>query len=144
MAQQSVVANLPTGSNQQTTPEELQSRADYVANSLMAMTEGQKDSELHKLKQSDPTLHALVRSKMDEIRRGAASQGKQQVLAQQYQKQGGDLAGVLGQMRKLLTLVRMTQPNYGLDLVEKCAALDAAASYRKAGSLLRRGRNVRF
>ena len=109
----------------------------------MGMTEGQKDSELHKLKQSDPTLHALVRSKMDEIRRNAASQGKQQVLSQQYQKQGADLAGVIQQMRVLLSQVREFNPSYGLDLVTKYAEIDAKRVYNRT-TILRRGRNVRF
>lgn len=88
MAQQSVVASLPTGPNQKITPEELQSRAQYVASQLMGMPESQKDSELHKLKQVDPTLHSLVRSKMDELRSQAKTQGGAQMLAQQFGKQG--------------------------------------------------------
>ena len=87
MAQQSVTANLPTGPNQQTTPQEMQSRADYVASQIMSMGESQKDSELIKLKKVDPTLHSLVSAKIDEYRNQAKTQGGAQMLQQMFQKQ---------------------------------------------------------
>ena len=87
-AAQSVTANLPTGPNQQTTPEELLSRAQYVASQIMGMPESQKDSELIKLKKVDPTLHALVRSVMGDMRQQAKTQGGAQVMAQQFGKTG--------------------------------------------------------
>lgn len=87
-AAQSVTANLPTGPNQQITPEELLSRAQYVASQIMGMPESQKDSELIKLKKVDPTLHALVRSVMDDIRQQARTQGGAQIIAQQFGKTG--------------------------------------------------------
>lgn len=88
MAAQSVVANLPAQPNEEITPEELQSRAQYVATQLMGMPESQKDSEMRKLKSMDPTLHSLVKSIMDDMRRQAQLQGGQQVMAQQFGKQG--------------------------------------------------------
>jgi hypothetical protein len=54
----------------------------------MGMPESQKDSELRKLKSQDPTLHSLVKSIMDDMRRQAQLQGGQQVMAQQFGKQG--------------------------------------------------------
>lgn len=88
MAQQSVTASLPTGPNQQTTPQELQQRADYVASQIMSMPESQKDSELIKLKKTDATLHAIVSEKIDEYRNQAKTQGGAQMLQQMFQKQG--------------------------------------------------------
>ena len=86
-AQQSVTANLPTGPNQSTTPQELQQRADYVASQVMSMPESQKDSELIKLKKVDPTLHALVSEKIQEYRNQAKTQGGAAMLQQMFQKQ---------------------------------------------------------
>ncbi len=69
------------------TPEELNTQAQIIANDLMARPESQKDSELIKLKKSDPTMHALVRSIIDDIRQQAQTQGGNMLLAQQYGKQ---------------------------------------------------------
>lgn len=88
MAPQSVVAGLPQGPNQQVTPEELLSRAQYVASQLMGMPESQKDSELIKLKKVDPTLHALVRGQMNDMRQQMRTQGGAAMQAQTYGKQG--------------------------------------------------------
>lgn len=57
------------------TPNDLQAAAEQLANELLGLPEGQKDSELRKLKQFNPTLHAIVRQKMDEIRSNARMQG---------------------------------------------------------------------
>jgi hypothetical protein len=86
-AAQSVTANLPANPNEKVSPEELQERAQYVASQLMGMPESQKDSELRKLKTIDPTLHALVRSIMQDMRRQAQTQGGAQMLSQQFGKQ---------------------------------------------------------
>lgn len=91
MAAQSVTAGLPTGPNQETTPEELQSRAQYVASQLMGMPESQKDSEMIKLKKVDPTLHSLVKSIIGDMRQQARTQGGAQLLAQQFGKQGSPI-----------------------------------------------------
>lgn len=88
MAGQSIVAGLPQGPNQKVTPEELLQRAQYMASQLMGMPEAQKDSELIKLKKVDPTLHALVRGQMNDLRQQARTQGGSQLLAQQFGKQG--------------------------------------------------------
>lgn len=90
VAAQSLAAQLPTGPNQQITPEELLSRAQYMASQLLGMPESQKDSELIKLKQMDPTLHAQVRARMDDMRQQMRTQGGAMLQAQQFGKQGGD------------------------------------------------------
>ena len=71
------------------TPEDLQSQAQIIANQLLAMPDAQKDAELLKLKRSDPTMHALVTSMIDDIRQQARSQGGQMVMAQQFGQGGG-------------------------------------------------------
>jgi hypothetical protein len=63
-------------------------RAQYVATQIMGMPESQKDSELIKLKKTDPTLHALVTSQISDMRQQAKTQGGAQVMAQQFGKQG--------------------------------------------------------
>lgn len=81
----------PTQPNQPITPEEMMAKANEVAQQFMGMPETQRKSELIKLKRTDPTLHSLVTSVMDDIRQQARSQGQQQVLQQQYG--GGGMGG---------------------------------------------------
>ena len=77
----------PTQPNQPTTPEEMLSQAQTLAQQLMALPDTQRKSELIKLKRVDPTMHSLVTSALDEIRQQARTMGQQQVLAQQYGQQ---------------------------------------------------------
>lgn len=74
-------ANTP---NVPRTPEELQGQAQLLANQLLSLPESQKDSELIKLKRTDPTIHALVSSIIDDIRQQARTQGGAMVMAQQF------------------------------------------------------------
>ena len=63
--------------------------AQNIANELLGMPEGQKDSELRKLKTANPVLHSLVRSNLDQTRRDVKSQAGNQALgAMQGQGQG--------------------------------------------------------
>ena len=62
------------------TPNDLQASAQQLAQQLLGLPEGQKDSELRKLKQHNPTLHALVRQNMDDIRSQARMQGGAMLL----------------------------------------------------------------
>jgi len=87
-AAQGLAAQLPTGPNQAITPEELLSRAQYMASQLLGMPESQKDSELIRLKRMDPTLHAQVRMRMDDMRQQMRTQGGAMLQAQQFGKQG--------------------------------------------------------
>jgi hypothetical protein len=66
------------------TPEDLQSQAQLLAQQILSLPEAQKDSELIKLKRTDPTTHALVSSIIDDIRQQARTQGGAQVMAQQF------------------------------------------------------------
>lgn len=85
-AAQSVTAQLPTDPNTPVTPEDLWSRADYIAKQLAGMPESQKDSELIKLRKMDPTLHQLVKAKLADIKNQARLQGGNMVMAQQFGK----------------------------------------------------------
>jgi hypothetical protein len=88
-AYQDVLANLPTGPHQSTTPEEQWSRAEYLANQIMGMSESQKDSTLIQLKKKDPSLHPIVKSIMDDKRRQLQRQGGEMLQAQMFGKTGG-------------------------------------------------------
>ena len=74
----------PTQMNKPTTPEEMVSQAQTIAQQMMALPASQRRSELITLKRVDPTTHSLVTSAMDEIRQQARSAGQQQQLQQQF------------------------------------------------------------
>ena len=65
-------------------PEDMQSQAQLLAQQILSLPEAQKDSELIKLKRSDPTTHALVSSIIDDIRQQAKTQGGAMMMAQQF------------------------------------------------------------
>jgi len=85
--QQDVLASLPVGENQAITPQELQGRADTLSSQILSMPESEKDSTLIRLKQKNPTLHAIVSQKIDEKKNQAKRQGGAQMLQQMFQKQ---------------------------------------------------------
>lgn len=66
------------------TPEEMQMQAQLIANDLLSKPESLKDSELIKLKRTDPTMHALVTSIIDDIRQQARSEGGAMLMQQQF------------------------------------------------------------
>ena len=70
------------GPNTPVTPNDLQAAAQALAQQLLGLPEGQKDSQLRELKQFNPTLHALVRETMDDIRRDARMQGGAMLMGQ--------------------------------------------------------------
>jgi len=65
-----------------TTPQDMQGQADQIAKQLLSMPESQRRSELGKIRKSDETLWALVKSKMDQTRSEGESQGRQQMYQQ--------------------------------------------------------------
>jgi hypothetical protein len=69
------------------TPEEMMAAAESLAQQLLGLPESQKDSELRALKDKNPTLHALVRASLDQIRSQARSQGGAQLMQQTFQGQ---------------------------------------------------------
>ena len=96
-AQQQFAAQM--GEEPTDTPEALQQKAQTLASQVMAMPESQKDSFLIRLKRQSPTLHALVRSIVEDTKRQAEVQAGAQAIAQQYGKQGSYDPGAA--MRKL-------------------------------------------
>ena len=64
------------------TPEDLMAKAQTLAQQFLSM--GNTASALRKLKQTDPQLHAIVKSCIEQIRSNARSQGQQQVMQQQF------------------------------------------------------------
>jgi hypothetical protein len=66
-----------------TTPQDMQAQADQMAYQMLAMPAELRRSELLKLKKSDETLHAIVISRMNNIRQQAQTQGGFQMLQQQ-------------------------------------------------------------
>lgn len=68
------------------TPGDVYEQAGALAQQLLTQTpESMRRSELIKIKHSNPTLHALVIQRMDEMRNQAALQGRDMVLQQQAQ-----------------------------------------------------------
>ena len=55
--------------------EELLAQADQMAQQLMGMDETSRKSQLIQLKRTNPTLHAYVKAKMDDIRQQVQTQG---------------------------------------------------------------------
>lgn len=82
------IAGQPTIPNKPQTPEEMMSKAQQLAANILAMPESQKDSELQMLARTDKMMHALVTQQIEQMRRQAKNIGGQQVLAQQFGKQG--------------------------------------------------------
>jgi hypothetical protein len=75
-----------TGPNTPVTPQELMSKAEEIAGQMQSLPDSQRQGEMIALKKTDPTLHALVKSRMEDQKQQAQQQGGQQVLAQQYGK----------------------------------------------------------
>jgi hypothetical protein len=72
------------GPNAAVTPNDLQTAAEQLANELLGLPESVKDSELRKLKQFNPTLHSIVRAKMDDMRQKFRTQGGAMLQQQQF------------------------------------------------------------
>lgn len=71
------------GPNTPVTPNDLQAAAAQLAQELLGLPESVKDSELRKLKQFNPTLHSIVRAKLDEMRQQMRLQGGAMMQQQQ-------------------------------------------------------------
>jgi hypothetical protein len=68
--------------------DELDSKAQDIATQLQAMPESQRKSQMIQLKKTNPTLYALVKAHYDNQGQKAQTQGKQQVLSQQFGRPG--------------------------------------------------------
>lgn len=76
------------GSSGQMSVQELDAKAQEIAQQIAGMPDSQKQSELINLKKQDGTLHALVSQYIDGFRQQAQTAGGAQVMAQQFGKQG--------------------------------------------------------
>jgi len=70
------------GPNVPVTPNDLQAAGEQLAQELLGLPEGVKDSELRKLKQFNPTLHSIVKEKMADMRNQARMQGGAMLMQQ--------------------------------------------------------------
>jgi len=84
MAAQGLSLSTPTGPNQKVTPQDMQAKAQALADQLLAMPESQRQSEMTKLKSQDPIIHSLVKQTIGNIRQQAQTQGARMMLQQQY------------------------------------------------------------
>ncbi len=70
------------GANPATTPGDMYSAAQDMTQQLLGMTHTQRRQYLAKVKQTNPTMHALLLQMLEEARRGMASQGQQMIMQQ--------------------------------------------------------------
>lgn len=70
------------------TPEMMLQAADSLANELLGLPESVKDSELRKLQQQNKVLHALVKERMNVMRRQTRSAAGNAAVGM-MQQQGG-------------------------------------------------------
>ncbi len=79
-----VQAAMPTMPNANTTPQELLQKAQTIAQQMLGLPDGQRQSEMTRLKSSDATLHALVKQLIEDMRQQAQQAGGAQILQQQF------------------------------------------------------------
>ena len=80
----------PPGGDPGATPGDVYEQAKQTAQQLLFQTpENLRRGELIKIKQSNPTLHALVLQQMDQLRQEMARQGGAQMMQQQRQAGAG-------------------------------------------------------
>ena len=73
------------GGSNEATPMDVQSQGEEIAQNLVnpQMSNTQRRQELNKIRQSNPTLHAVVVQAMEKMRQQAGMQGRDGVLQQQ-------------------------------------------------------------
>lgn len=82
------IASQPSVPSKPTTPQEMMAKAQQFAQQILQMPESQKDSELINLKKVDPVMHSLVTAQIDQVKQQARNVGGQQIMSQQFGKQG--------------------------------------------------------
>ena len=70
--------------NQKVTPQDLQAKAQTLADQMLAMPESQRQSEMTKLKSQDPVIHSLVKQTIGNIRQQAQTAGARSIMQQKY------------------------------------------------------------
>ena len=110
----------PTATQPGATPGDVNEQAKGLAQQLLLQTpETQRRSELIKIKQSNPTLHALVLQNMNEMRQQMASQGQQMVM--QQMKQGSADADMVPFLMPINLLLATQILDYGPKDLQKIA-----------------------
>ena len=84
MAAQGMSVATPTSPNQKVTPQDLQAKAQTLADQMLAMPESQRQSEMTKLKSQDPVIHSLVKQTIGNIRQQAQTAGARSIMQQKY------------------------------------------------------------
>lgn len=84
------MAAMPTINSKPTTPQEMQAKAQTLAQQILSMPEAQKDSTLIQLNKSDPMMHSLVSSEIERTKQQAKTQGGAMLINQQFGKQGSN------------------------------------------------------
>ena len=79
------------GQNAMVTPADMESAGEMLAQELLGLPEGVKDSQLRELKQYNSVLHSITKQKMDDARQQLRQQGGAMLQQQQY---GGGGAGM--------------------------------------------------
>jgi hypothetical protein len=69
------------------TPQDMVQQAEGMAQQLLQMPYENRRREMLSVKQQNPTLHALVKAKMQDFRQQASSEGQQMVLSGQGPQQ---------------------------------------------------------
>ena len=71
---------MPGGGQASITPDDMKGQARQIAQQLVQMPYSQRRSELSKIRKSSDTMHALVKSEMQELRSSAEQKGKNMIL----------------------------------------------------------------
>ena len=79
----------PGQASQSMSPMDMVSQAQDIAQQLVTQPQNVVRKQLNDLKQSNEALYSLVKSKMQEVRQEASSQGRQQIIGQMAQQQQG-------------------------------------------------------
>jgi hypothetical protein len=86
-ATQGFLASVGFQKGQQYGVEEMQAMAQTVAQQLMSLPDSQRQSALIQIKKEDETMHALVKSLLDQMNQDAELRGRELILQQEYGKQ---------------------------------------------------------
>lgn len=70
------------GAQGQVTPGDLLTQADQIAQQLLTMDDTTRKQRLSQLRQTDKTLHAVVKQKLEDNRNQMRSMGQQQIMSQ--------------------------------------------------------------
>lgn len=73
------------GAGTSMTPQDMMMQAEQLAQQLLGMPYEMRKSQMLEIKKSDEALHALVKSKMEQLRQGASAEGRMMMQEQMAQ-----------------------------------------------------------